>query len=139
MKNITSFINEQMICESTGDAKISLDNWAHISLGMYLDEMEGDEIKELKKSLKDFYNKNLKGNFDKLCKDSDLDITTKFVRNEVVFAGVDADNVQEFFRHFYDVITSEYELYMDDIWALFAECDIPEDTVNGLAEEYDIE
>ena len=137
--DLVDYIKEALICESKDCAKISLDNWAHISSGMSLDEMEGDEIKELKKSLKDFYNKNIKDKFDKLCKDSGLDITTKFVSDEVVFDGVDVDNVQEFFRHFYDVVSSKYELYIDDILTLFAECNIPEETVNDLAEKYDIE
>lgn len=137
---LTEFINEQLLCESNDEcAKISLDNWAHFSSGMYLDELEKDEIKELKKSLKDFYNKEFKGKFDKLCKDSGLDIITKFVKNEVVFIGVNADNVSEFFKHFYDIVSADYELYIDDIYALFAECNLPEDIVNELADQYNIE
>lgn len=142
MKKISQYITEKIKLSNdrfNGDVKISLDNWAHISFGMYLDEMDDNEINELKKSLKEFYDKNIKGKFDKLCKDNGLDITTNFVRDEVVFNGVDVNNVSEFFKHFYNIVSSEYDLYIDDIWELFAECNIPEDIVNDLAKEYGIE
>jgi hypothetical protein len=140
MKNIIDYINESLIVEAKGDMMFTLDNWVHISMGMYLDEMEDDDIKSADKDFHAFFNKSIKGDLVKVCKADNVDIKVTYKAGKgCVIDGVTTDNVAVFFKHFYNIMSDKYELYTDDIYSLFGDSDIDEDIVYELIEEYGIE
>ena len=138
MINLKDFITESTV---SGVVFLTSDNWAHITTG----QDRWEDMNVTMRAMTDakfekFFNKVIKTKFVKACKKDGLNIAVDYLNSiSCSFKGVDETNVDVFFKHFYEMMTTAgYTLYADDIYSLFAKSDIKPEIVQILIDEYSI-
>lgn len=137
MKDIVTYLNESVV---PGVVFLKTGLWSKITTGREYWDMNISLRVMTDEKFEKFFNKVIKTKFVKNCKKDGLSISVDYLNSiSCSFKGVYESNVDVFFKHFYEMITSEgYELKSEHVYELFNDSGIRPEIVQILIDENNI-